>query len=149
LAAVTDRELIPQKVEVARAIYDGWVSGNVGSALEFLDPEVVWEAIADAPDAGVYRGHAGVRLYMEDWLEDFDILSMDFEEVVDARDRLVIVQCGRTIGKGSGVKTELRYAVAYWFRGGRIVGIKEFRTKGEALEAAGLPKEGVRSRTPS
>jgi ketosteroid isomerase-like protein len=90
-----------------------------------------------------------VRLYMEDWLEDFDILSMDFEEVVDARDRLVIVQCGRTIGKGSGVKTELRYAVAYWFRGGRIVGIKEFRTKGEALEAAGLPKEGVRSRTPS
>jgi hypothetical protein len=47
------------------------------------------------------------------------------------------------------VKTELRYAVAYWFRGGRIVGIKEFRTKGEALEAAGLPKEGVRSRTPS
>ena len=41
-----------RKIEVARGIYDGWVSGNVGSALESLDPEVVWEAIADAPDAG-------------------------------------------------------------------------------------------------
>lgn len=136
-----------QKVEVARGIYDGWVSGDVGSALECLDPEVVWEAIPDAPDAGVYRGHAGVRHYMEDWLEDFDILSMDFEDVVDASDRLVVLQCAKTIGKGSGVTTELRYAVAYWFRGDMIVGIKEFRTKEEALEAAGLPKEEVRSRT--
>jgi ketosteroid isomerase-like protein len=144
---MSERELIPQKVEIARAIYDGWVSGNVGSALEFLDPEVVWEAIADAPDAGVYRGHAGVRLYMEDWLEDFEIHSMDFEDVIDARDRLVVVQCGRATGKGSGVTTELRYAAAYSFRDGRIVGIKEFRTKGEALEAAGLPKEEAPSRT--
>jgi ketosteroid isomerase-like protein len=125
-------------VQLVRGVYDGWMAGDVARALESLDPGIVWEAIADAPDAGTYRGHAGVRHYMEDWLEDFDINSMAFEEVVDAEDRLVIVQRARTKGKGSGVETELHYAVAYWLRDDRIIEIKEFRAKAEALEAAGL-----------
>jgi ketosteroid isomerase-like protein len=125
-------------VEIVRGVYDGWFRKDVTSALQYLDPEVVWEAIADAPDAGTYRGHAGCRRYMEDWLGDFDMLSMDFEEVIGADDRLVIAQCGRTKGRGSGIETELRYAVAYRLRSGKIVEIKEFRTKTEALEAAEL-----------
>jgi ketosteroid isomerase-like protein len=127
-----------ESVEIVRGVYDGWASGDVTSALRYLDPEIVWEAIQDAPDAGTYRGHRGVRRYMEDWLGDFDILSMDFEEVIDADDCLVVVQCARTKGKGSGVETELHYAVACWLRSGKIVEIKEFRTKTEALEAAAL-----------
>jgi ketosteroid isomerase-like protein len=127
-----------EHIEIVRGVYDGWFCGDVTSALQFLDPEIVWEAIADAPDAGTYRGHAGCRRYMEDWLDDFDMLSMDFEEVIDAEDRLVISQCGRTKGKGSGIETELHYAVAYRLRSGKVVEVKEFRTKREALEAAGL-----------
>jgi len=132
-----------ENVEIVRGVYAGWVDGDVSSAIEHLDPAVVWEAIADAPDAGTYRGHAGVRRYMEDWLGDFDILSMDFEEVIDAGDRLVIAQRARTRGKGSGIETELPYAVAYWFRSGTILEIKEFRTKDEALEAVGLSAPGA------
>jgi ketosteroid isomerase-like protein len=127
-----------ENIEIVRGVYDGWFCGDVTSALRYLDPEIVWEAIADAPDAGTYRGHAGCRRYMEDWLGDFDMLSMDFEEVIGAEDRLVIAQCARTKGKGSGIETELRYAVAYQLRSGKIVEIKEFRTKTEALGAAGL-----------
>ncbi len=133
------RRLMSQKsVEIVRGVYDGWFRGDVTSALQYLDPEIVWEAIADAPDAGTYRGHAGCRRYMEDWLDDFDMLSMDFEEVIGADDLLVIAQCGRTKGRGSGIETELRYAVAYRLRSGKVVEVKEFRTKTEALEAAGL-----------
>ena len=125
-------------VAVVRGLYDGWMEGDVEGALERLDPEIVWEAITDAPDAGTYRGHAGARRYMEDWLGDFDFSPMEFKETVRAGDRLVIAQCGRATGKGSGVETEIHYAVAYWLRDCRIVEIKEFRTKEEALEAAGL-----------
>ena len=60
-----------------------------------------------------------------------------------AGDRLVIAQRARTRGKGSGIETELPYAVAYWFRGGTILEIKEFRTKDEALEAVGLSAPGA------
>jgi ketosteroid isomerase-like protein len=132
-----------QKVETARSIYHGWVSGDVASALEQLDPQVIWEAIGDAPDAGTYRGHAGVRHYMEDWLRDFDIISMQFKNVVlDADDRLVIEQCGRARGKGSGAETEIHYAVAYRFHDGKIVELREFRTTEEALEAVEGPPRG-------
>ena len=131
-----------EKIEIVRGVYAGWIDGDVTRALERLDSTVVWDAIADAPDAGTYRGHAGVRRYMEDWLGDFDILSMDFEQAIDGEDSLVIAQCGRTKGKGSGVETSLNYACAYWFRSGKIIEIKEFRTKEEALEAVGLSKSG-------
>ena len=56
-----DSDVVPTNVEVARNLYDGWMDGDVARALESVDSEVVWEAIADAPDAGTYRGHAGVR----------------------------------------------------------------------------------------
>ena len=127
-----------ENVEIVQGVYAGWTRGDVTSALEHLDPAVVWDAIADAPDAGTYRGHAGVRRYMEDWLVDFDIVALDLKEVIDAGDRLVIVQRARAKGKGSGVETALEYAAAYTFRSGRIVEIKEFRRKEEALEAVGL-----------
>jgi ketosteroid isomerase-like protein len=133
-----DSDVMRTNVEVVRGLYDGWMGGDVARALEYLDPGIVWEAIADAPDAGTYRGHAGVRRYMEDWLGDFDFQGMEFKEVVDEQDRLVISQCGRGTGKGSGVETEIHYAVAYWLRGGKVTEIKEFRTKAEALEAVGL-----------
>jgi ketosteroid isomerase-like protein len=136
--AKQDSDVVRTNVQAVRGLYDGWTDGDVTRALQCLDPGIVWDAIADAPDAGTYREHVGARRYMEDWLEDFDIHSMDFEEVIDSEDRLVVVQCARATGKGSGVETQLHYAAAYWFRDGRIVEIKEFRTKAEAVEAAGL-----------
>jgi ketosteroid isomerase-like protein len=131
-------EATTTNLQAVRGLYDGWMGGDVARALEYVDPVIVWEAIPDAPDAGTYRGHAGVRRYMEDWIGDFDFLPMEFKEVVEGDDRLVISQCGRATGKGSGIQTEIHYAVAYWLRDGSIVEIREFRTKEEALEAAGL-----------
>jgi ketosteroid isomerase-like protein len=131
-------DVMRTNVQAVRGLYDGWMEGDVTRALEYVDPKIVWEAITDAPDAGTHRGHAGVRRHMEDWLGDFDFLPMEFKEVVEGEDRLVIAQCARATGKGSGVPTEIHYVVAYWLRDGKIVEIKEFRTKEEALEAVGL-----------
>ena len=136
-----DSDVVRTNVQVVRSVYDGWADGDVTRALEYLDPGIVWEAIPDAPDAGTYRGHAGVRRYMEDWLGDFDSLGLDFEEIIDEGQQLVITQCARATGKGSGAKTELHYAAAYRLEQGKIVEIREFRTKAEALEAVGLSEQ--------
>ena len=132
-------------IEIVQRLYDGWVAGDMTRALENLHPDVVWEAITDAPDAGTYSRHAGARRYMQDWLGDFDLLPMEFEEVFGEGDRFVIAQCGRARGKGSGVETEIHYFVAYRLRDGRIADILEFRTKAEALEAAGLSEQSARA----
>jgi ketosteroid isomerase-like protein len=132
-----------ENLQLVRNVYDGWIEGDVNRALESLEESAVWEAIADAPDAGTYRGHAGARRYMEDWIQDFDLTAMDFNEVIGGEDWLVIAQCARTRGKGSGIETELSYAVAYRFRDGKITEITEFRTKEEALAAAKARDRGT------
>jgi hypothetical protein len=73
---------------------------------------------------------------MEDWIQDFELTLMDFKDVIRGEDWLVIAQLGRTKGRGSGIETELSYAVAYRFGDGKITEITEFRTKEEALAAA-------------
>src|SRR5438105_975810 len=107
-----------ENVEIVRAVYEAWVSGDPSQAFDYLDPEVVWEAIEDAPDARTYRGHAGVKRYMDDWLQDFEMLPIEFGRSIEAGEQLVIEQRGTTKGKGSGLETAINYAAAYTFRGG-------------------------------
>lgn len=57
---------------VSRLYREGWGPGDFDLVRELLDDDVVWTAIAGAPDAGTYRGFETVRAYMQDWLDDFD-----------------------------------------------------------------------------
>jgi ketosteroid isomerase-like protein len=98
----------------------------------------VWEAIEDAPDAGTYRGHSGVKRYMDDWLQDFEDFEFEFGEPLEMDGQLLLEQWGTNIGKASGLKTEIHYAAVYTFRGGKVLTIKEYNTYAEALAAAGL-----------
>ena len=125
-------------VEVVRKVYDAWCDGEPSRAFDYLDSDVVWEAIEDAPDAGTYRGHGGVKGYMDDWLHDFENFEFEFAHPVEAGERLVLEQWGRNKGKGSGLKTEIHYAAVYTFRKGKVLTVHEYGTYADALEAAGL-----------
>jgi ketosteroid isomerase-like protein len=129
-----------RREEIVWRLYnEGWGAGNLDLIIELLDPGIVWTAIEDAPDAGTYRGHEGVRRYWLDWLGDFDIHPFRIEESIEAGDKLVCIQCATTTGKGSGVRSELRYACAYTFGADeRLVEVNEYATREEALEAASL-----------
>ena len=77
---------------------------------------------------------------MQDWIDDF-ILEPAVIEVAGAAPsgRLGCSQIWQATGKGSGVRTEIRYAADYSFADdGRIVEVHEYATVAEALEAAGL-----------
>jgi ketosteroid isomerase-like protein len=47
-------------------------------------------------------------------------------------------QHGAGRAKGSGIETELRYAVVYTLRDGKIVRAREYIDRKQALEAVGL-----------
>jgi ketosteroid isomerase-like protein len=126
-----------------RRLYEGWTSANFDVIAEVLDPTVVWTAIEDAPDAGTYRGYAGVRRYWEDWLGDFELHPFRLDESIEVNDRLVCVQHAETTGKGSGVRSTLDYACVYSFtEDGLISEVHEYATRGGALEAAASPADG-------
>jgi ketosteroid isomerase-like protein len=134
-------------VEIVRKVYDAWSRSDPSLAFDHLDHEVVWEAIEDAPDAGTYRGHAGVKRYMDDWLQDFEHFAFELDQPVEVDGRLILEQWGRNRGKGSGLNTEIHYGAIYTFRRGKVFTVKEYNTYAEALEAVGLSEQDTQRST--
>ena len=84
-------------------------------------------------------GHDGVRKWAEVTRDAIGDFRIEADEVIDVDENRVIV-VGRVCGQGpsSGLAFELRLSTVYTLRGGKIVEVRAYRTKDEALEAAGL-----------
>jgi len=114
-------------------------------ALVAQDPEVVIRYAPDPagrvpPDlVGEFRGYEGFRRAWQAWLEAFEDLRLEPEEVVDIGDGRLLVGL-RTIGRGtgSGVPAEQYGFTIYSFRAGRILEHQFFFDRDQAEEAAGL-----------
>jgi ketosteroid isomerase-like protein len=104
------------------------------------DPEIDWRAIEGAPDdVGVFKGHEAMRRYYAQWFDTFDDLRAQPEEVIDVPDDRVIAVLhvtGRM--KDSEAEVDMRLAILYTVRDGLIVRGREYATREQALEAAGL-----------
>jgi ketosteroid isomerase-like protein len=85
------------------------------------------------------HGKDAVRAYAQDWLDTFDNVRTEVVELIDAEEENVIAVL-RVSGRAklSGVETGLTYAVVYTIRDGKIARGREYATRDQALEAAGL-----------
>ena len=110
---------------------------------EFVDPDVDWRAVEGAiDDVGGMRGAEAVRLYMADWLDPFDDVTFTPDEIIEVDiDRILVCQRLGGVARQSGIETQLSFAVVYTIRDGRLVTVREYATKEEALEAVGLSKQ--------
>jgi len=112
-----------------------------GDLTDVVDEDIDYRAIEGAPDdVGVMHGRDALIRYLADWEETFEGFSTDLEEATSLSDGRVLA-VGVISGKArtSGVETELRVAVLYTVRDGRIVRGREYATREEAVAAA----EGV------
>ena len=126
-------------MEIVRAWFEAWERGGIDAVAEFFDPQIDWRAAEGAPDdAGPIRGADAMRAYAQDWLENFDELRVEPDELIDAGEEVVAVQRVSGRAKASGIKAELRYAVVYTVRDGKIVRGREYWERAQALEAVGL-----------
>jgi ketosteroid isomerase-like protein len=117
-----------------------WESEGLDGLIECFTEDIDYRAVEGAPDdRGPLHGREAVRAYVQDWLDTFDDLDTEILDLIDAGDDKVIAVnklSGRA--KLSGVETDLTYAVVYEVRDGKIARGREYASKQEALEAAGL-----------
>jgi ketosteroid isomerase-like protein len=132
-----------ENVEIVRRLLKAFADGGLDALdamAEFWDPHINWRAAEGAiDDVGEMHGWEAVRRHIQDWIDMFDDLTVVAEELVDAGDdRVVAVQ--RTTGRAkvSGIETEIRFSVVYTLRDGKIVQVREYMDKEQALEAVGL-----------
>jgi ketosteroid isomerase-like protein len=127
-------------LELVRDSLRAFAEGGFAAMADFWAVDINWRAIEGAPDdVGEMQGPEALRRYFQDWIDTFDDVSNVLEELVDVGDdRVVAVQRVTGRAKASGVTTELRYAVVYTLRDGKIARGREYIDRATALEAVGL-----------
>jgi ketosteroid isomerase-like protein len=129
-----------EDVEVVRQAFQAFANRGLDAMAEFWDPDIEWRAAEGAvDDVGEMHGPVAVRRYVQDWIDTFDDASVVVEELRDVGDdRVLAIQRGKGRAKLSGVELDLRYAVVYTVRDGKVVRGREYLSVEDAVEAAGL-----------
>jgi ketosteroid isomerase-like protein len=136
----TGRAMSQENEEVVRQMLQAFADGGLDAFAEFVGPDIDWRAAEGAiDDVGEMHGLDAVRRYIQDWIDTFDDFSVVVEELRDVGDdRVLGIQRLKGRAKLSGTETDLRYAVVYTIRDGKVVRGREYLRVEDALEAAGL-----------
>ena len=129
-----------ENVEIVRVALGVMAQQGLEAFTEHWADDIEWRAVEGAlDDRGPLHGKDACRFYIQDWLDTFDELTVEPLEVIDAgQDQVVAVLRNSGRAKLSEIETELTYAVVYQIRDGKIARGREYATRQEALEAAGL-----------
>jgi ketosteroid isomerase-like protein len=93
----------------------------------------------DIPDAGEYRGHAGLRRWLfEDWTSAWSEFSVEPQEYIDAGESVIAVFRLKATGRASGVAVARLDAMVLRLRDARIMRIDYYNNLEEALEVTGI-----------
>jgi ketosteroid isomerase-like protein len=127
-------------VETVRDAFETYNRGDLDAFLEYCADDIDYRAVEGAPDDhGPIHGKEALRAFMQDWLDTFDDFRAEPVELIEAgEDKVIAVVRISGRAKLSGVETDLTYAELWTFRDGKVAWGRQYWTRDEALEAAGL-----------
>ena len=127
-------------VEIVKVADEAFATGGLDRWVEQFAEDVEYRAVEGAPDdVGPIHGREALRAYFQDWIDTFDEFWFEAIELIDAGgDTVVAVERYGGRAKLSGIETDQTEAELFTIRDGKIARCREYGTRDEALEAAGL-----------
>jgi ketosteroid isomerase-like protein len=129
-----------ENVEIVRpALLAG--SGGDFSALEALsDPSIEWDmsGVTGWVEQEIVRGPQEVVAFLEGWRGSWEGWHFEVEEVREVGREVLAGIHERAKGADTGVSVDQRRYLAFTLRDGKIVRVRMFSDRQEALEAVGL-----------
>jgi ketosteroid isomerase-like protein len=126
-----------ESVEIVRAAYQSF-NRTHELDVDAFQPNIEWHTRDDLPDSGTHRGYAGVAQLLSSWVEAFEDLRVDPEELIDADDLVVAVVRLRGRIRDSGHDVEMEETHVWRLLDGKATEVREYQTKAEALKAVEL-----------
>ena len=128
-----------ENVEVVRRGAAALGEGDWEAVLETWHPQIEWDFEQEAVISGLHRGREAVRDALLSFITEWDDFGFEIEELTAAQDGRVVM-LARVTGRGhaSGVPLDFREATIWTVQDGRVVHVKEYFDRSQALEAVGL-----------
>jgi ketosteroid isomerase-like protein len=127
-------------IEIVRDGFEAFNRGDLDAWFEHMADDIDYRAAEGAlDDHGPIKGKDALRAFVQDWLDMFDNFRAEAVELMEAgEDKVIVVVRISGRAKLSGVETDLTYAELWRLRDGKVAWGRQYWTRDEALEAAGL-----------
>ena len=131
-----------ENVELVRRAVDAYNRRDLDGILESWAQDAMLDwSNARSFDAGVYRGHGEIRAFTQRFLEAFDEVRLEIDDLHEVEDGLLIMENVTYLRGRDGIEVQARSAWLITIRDGEQTSLTLYQTKQEALEAAGLREE--------
>ena len=129
-----------ENVETVRDAAEAFNRGDLDTWAGYFMDDIDYRAVEGAPDDhGPIHGKEAMRAFIQDWFDTFDDFRAEPVEVIEAgEDKVIAVVRISGRAKLSGVETDLTYAELWTLRDGKVAWGRQYWTRDEALEAAGV-----------
>jgi ketosteroid isomerase-like protein len=126
-------------VSLVRRSFEAMRVWDVDTLLSLYDPDVVFLPLTGTRvESGGYRGHEGVRTYMSEARDLWDVLEPVGDVFTDVGDHVLVTGRCRVRGRSSGAESNPACAWVVGVRDGLIVSHRTCETYDEALRVAGV-----------
>ena len=127
-----------ENVEIVQRAFEAFHRRDLETVVDPYDPEVVvdWSR-SPGVEAGIYRGHEGVRTLMRSFYDTWDRITVSPEGFIERGEHVVVPNQACFWGR-DGIKVEAHGVFDHTIRNGRIVELRLYRDRTEALKAVGL-----------
>jgi ketosteroid isomerase-like protein len=133
---------VSENVELVRRSFEAISAWDIDALLRLYDQDVEFLPLTGTRvESGGYRGHEGVRAYIAEARDLWDVMVPEGEEYRDLGDCVVVAGRCRVRGRISGAESHPACAWVVGVRDGTIVSHRTCATYEEALEAAGVKPE--------
>jgi hypothetical protein len=130
----TARAMSQENVELVRAGFAAYNRGDLDALMETYDPGVEFVTLL----LGTHRGREAIRIIYEENREALAGYRLDPDELIDAGNQVIAVARLGGAGQASGIGLRDRMAFLFTIKDGLLIRQQSYRSKAEALEAAGL-----------
>jgi ketosteroid isomerase-like protein len=128
-------------VELVMKVHTAVIQGDLEGLLAGVHPQGEYRPATQQAiegEGGLFRGHEGIRRWFGELHDLYEDLDSEILEVRDLGDRIVVVFIVRGRGTGSGVTLEQSLAQVVTLQQEKVIEIREYFSREEALAAVGL-----------
>ena len=132
---------VSNNVELVRRSFEAISAWNIEALLRLYHPEIEFMPLTGTQvETGGYRGHDGVRAYLEEAEDLWEVLEPDGNQYEDLGDRVVVSGTCLVRGRVSGAESRPSCAWVIGVRDGLIVSHTTCSTLEEAEKLGGVER---------